>query len=174
MTLESGEPTYEHSVHWAPTPQAGALAGFIASIPMGLVMIGLNRLLSQGSAAPEPPKEITAEMAHRANVEEVVPSGRKWGLSTWLGHLGYGAAAASLYPATAHRMPLPDVVSGMLFGLMVWAGSYMGWLPAFNVLPPANQQSSRRNAIMIFTHLIWGSLTGLLVKRFVDQARFDQ
>jgi uncharacterized membrane protein YagU involved in acid resistance len=151
----------------------GALAGLAASIPMALVMMGLNRYLPRGarSAAeprrPLPPKLVTREMAERAGIEEVVEPGRRWEAATWLGHLGYGAATASVYPLVTRRLPLPEIARGMLFALGVWAGSYLGWLPALNVLPPATEQSPRRNAVMILSHLAWGSLLALLAKKMM-------
>lgn len=165
MEWTAGEPRYQHTVRWTPSLIFSGLAGLVASIPMGLAMIFFNRVVSKGRATPEPPKQITKEMAERAGVDELVPPGRKWGLPTWFGHLGYGAATAALYPVTTYRLPLPPVVSGMLFALFVWAGSYLGWLPALNILPPATQQPARRNAVMIGTHLLWGGLVGLLVKQ---------
>lgn len=149
-------------------PAAGAAAGLIASVPMAAVMMGLNRALpGRGRSAAEPyrplpPKEITLEVAERAGMEEVVRPGRHWGAATWLGHLGYGAATASVYPMLAGRLDAPNVIRGMLFAMLVWAGSYLGWLPALGVLPPATHQTRRRNAVMILSHLSWGSLTALL------------
>jgi uncharacterized membrane protein YagU involved in acid resistance len=154
--------------NWGVPVMTGALAGLVASLPMAAVMMGLNRLLpSRGRTLIEPyralpPKEITLEIAERVGAPEVVRPGRRWGLATWLGHMGYGAATASLYPLLTRRLNLPNVIRGMLFAMLVWAGSYLGWLPAFDVLPPATQQTRRRNVVMILSHLSWGSLTALL------------
>lgn len=138
-----------------------------ASVPMAFVMMGLNRYLPAGRRTwpeklrPLPPKEIMVETAMRADVEDVVKPGKRWDAATWAGHLGYGAAAASLYPLTTRPLPLPYIVRGMLFALGVWAGSYLGWLPALGILPPATKQTPRRNAVMILSHLWWGSLLAL-------------
>ena len=148
---------------------AGGLAGLAASIPMALVMMSLNRFLPKREYSPLPPKQITAEVARRTGVEESVPPGRSWGPATWLAHLGYGAATASLYPAITRPLPFPAVLRGMLFALLIWAGSYLGWLPALDILPSAAQQPARRNTIMILSHLVWGSLLGLLTGRIAQQ-----
>jgi hypothetical protein len=155
--------------NWAFLVAGAALAGLAASVPMGLAMIGMNRVLTRHAPKPEPPKQITAKMARRAGVEEVVRPGFTWGPATWLAHVGYGAATASLYPVITRRLPLPDALRGMVYALGIWAGSYLGWLPAFNILPSAVHQPARRNAMMITSHLIWGSLTGLLVKLFQER-----
>lgn len=140
---------------------AGSLAGLAASIPMGMLMIGLNRYLPGRDRSALPPKQITARLAKRVKAQEVVPPGKRWGLATWLAHLGYGAATASVFETVTRPLPIPAFLRGMLFAMGVWAGSYLGWLPALNVLPPATQQTGRRNMIMILSHLLWGSLIGL-------------
>ncbi|RPJ36656.1 MAG: hypothetical protein EHM21_18895 [Chloroflexi bacterium] len=154
---------------WGPRLLAGALAGMLASIPMAGVMDGLNRILPTQKRSwldrlrPLPPKQITASMLGRR-----VRQGRKWDAPTWAGHLGYGAATASLYPVLTRPLPLPDILRGMLFATIIWAGSYLGWLPAFNIMPSAVKDTPRRNAVMILSHLVWGALTGLLAGKTMN------
>ena len=45
----------------------------------------------------------------------------------------------ALYVSVRTRLPLPIVLKGMLFGLAIWAGSYLGWPPATGVLYPATK-----------------------------------
>lgn len=152
----------------------GALAGLIASIPMAGVMMGLNRVLPHSKRSwyqrftALPPKQITMRMGRRAGVGSLIRPGKAWDAATWAGHLGYGAAAASLYPITTRPLPLPGVIRGMIFALGVWSFSYMGWLPATHILPPAAHQPLRRTLIMISSHLVWGALIGLLADRLTD------
>ena len=167
----------EKARQWAPHLLAGALGGLAASVPMAFVMMGLNRYLPVSRRSwpeklrPLPPKEIVVETAIRANVEEAVQPGQRWDAATWIGHLGYGAATASLYPLATRPLPLPYLARGMLFALGVWAGSYLGWLPALGILPPATRQTPRRNAVMILSHLSWGSLLALFTRLF--EQRWD-
>lgn len=160
---------------WSPALVSSALAGLLASIPMGLVMIGLNRALPASKRSwykrfiALPPRQITHRMARRAGLGRLVrnrqiPTNR-WDPATWLAHLGYGAAAASLFPLVTRALPFPNMLRGMIFALGVWGASYLGWLPAANILPPATKQPARRNAVMILSHLVWGSLVGLLASR---------
>jgi uncharacterized membrane protein YagU involved in acid resistance len=44
-----------------------------------------------------------------------------------------------------------------LFGLVVWASSYLGWLPALHVLPSASHVNVGRNFMVIASHLVWGA-----------------
>ncbi len=168
------------AARWAPRLLAGALAGMIAAVPMALVMAGLNKFMPAprgprswlSKLTPLSPKQITNRLAARTGLTRVVRPGRKWGVPTWLAHLGYGAAAASLYPVVTRPLPIPGVLRGMVFALGVWGASYLGWLPAVNILPPATEQPARRNAVLIASHLVWGSLIGLLANRIIQQ--FDR
>lgn len=148
---------------WLKQIAAGALAGMIGAVPMGLIMIGLNRVLSPRS---EPPKLITRRMMRRIGLGRSVRRGRTWDPTTWAAHLGYGAATASLYPVITRPLSIPRILRGMVFALGVWAMSYLGWLPAAHILPPANKQPARRNIVMILSHLAWGSLIGILTNAF--------
>jgi len=47
--------------------------------------------------------------------------------------------------------------TGAGYGVAVWALSYLGWIPALNVLKPATQHPPRRDLLMIAAHLVWGT-----------------
>lgn len=68
----------------------------------------------------------------------------------------------TLYPITVGRLPLPSFLKGIIFGIGVWLVSYLGWLPAANILPPATREPAARNILMILSHLVWGSVIGFL------------
>jgi hypothetical protein len=61
-------------------------------------------------------------------------------------------------------VPGPRVVSGIGWGLFVWAGSYLGLLPALDLHEPATQHPAERNILMIVAHIIWGATLGALFK----------
>ena len=44
----------------------------------------------------------------------------------------------------------------MVYGLGVWAMSYLGWIPAVRILTPAHRHPLRRNLLMIAAHIVWG------------------
>lgn len=131
----------KHSAQeWAPKFFTAAMIGLATSVPMALVMSGLDRLLPKPKSAwwSLPPKRITARFARRSGMNRMITPGAKWGAPTWLAHLGYGAATASLYPLFSRLLPFPSVLRGMVFAMTVWAGSYLGWLPAVkSCRPPA-------------------------------------
>jgi uncharacterized membrane protein YagU involved in acid resistance len=144
---------------------AGALAGFIATGPMTATMA----LLFHGLPAQEryslPPRELTESiLAWRV---PGLPAGET--THDWLAlisHFGYGALTGAAYgflPA-ARSHPLS---AGMTHGVAVWAGSYLGWIPALNLLAPATHHPPRRNALMIAAHLVWGAALGLGTDRIL-------
>jgi NO-binding membrane sensor protein with MHYT domain len=49
-----------------------------------------------------------------------------------------------------------------LFGLGVWATSYLGWLPVFGVRQPVTYDPVARTGLMIAAHLVWGTAAGLV------------
>src|SRR5262249_39177796 len=80
-------------------------------------------------------------------------------------HFAYGAAAGAVYAQLAERMEFSPMACGALYGLAVWAGSYLGLLPAVGILRPATQHPARRAALMIAAHVVWGAATGALIGR---------
>lgn len=139
----------------------GAVAGTIATVPMSIAMLAMYRMLPRRERYPLPPHLITEEVAERADQDELADSEAGIAIATGISHFGYGVAAAALYPLTFDRLPLPAALKGMLFGVVVWAASYLGWLPALDILPPATEQPPRRTLLMIVAHFIYGAVTGM-------------
>jgi hypothetical protein len=61
------------------------------------------------------------------------------------------------------------MLAGVGFGLAVWAGSYLGWLPAAGIISPATEHPARRNALMIAAHAVWGAGVGVAVERLSER-----
>ena len=145
----------------------GALAGLIATLPMTAVMLLLHRALPSYQRYPVEPYRITTRLARRLHVSHLLDDKPEQVAATTVAHVGYGAAAGALFPALFNRLPLPASLTGMLYGLAVWAGSYLGLVPALGLLSPATKHPRRRNLLMIAAHLVWGAVLGLLVRRRV-------
>lgn len=140
----------------------GALAGLLATGPMTLTMKALHEQLPAEEQYPLPPRAITEELAERAGVREELGEDEREA-ATWFNHFGYGTACGAVYGALAANRRVPPLAAGVGFGLAVWAGSYLGWLPAAGILRPATEHPPRRTALMIAAHAVWGAGVGLVV-----------
>lgn len=143
---------------------AGSIAGLAATVPMTVVMKFLHHRLPAHEQYPLPPRQITRNVARKAHVEEALEPGPQWDAATYVNHFAYGSAVGAAYAAVGHHLPGPPAFRGILFGGIVWGGSYLGWLPLANILPPATREPAKRNALMIVAHVVWGATTGLAVE----------
>lgn len=146
----------------------GAAAGFVATIPMTISMLIGWRLLPNREKYPLPPREITEEIAERAGVEDQM-SEDALVASSLVSHFGYGALTGAGYGLVEQSVALPASIKGVLAGVAVWVGSYLGWLPAMGILRPATQHPWRRNLLMIVAHVIWGVTLGVITRKLVEQ-----
>ena len=143
---------------------AGGAAGFAATAPMTVVMEALYHALPDDERrGPLPPWEITERTADAVGVEDDLSEGHKAGLTT-AAHFGFGASAGAVYGAIAPHLPLPPVAGGVAYGLAVWAGSYLGWLPAVGLQPGATREPAGKNGVMIAAHVVWGAALGLVTQ----------
>ena len=140
----------------------GAAAGAAATVPMTLVMESLHESLPGEPARPLPPREITESIAAQAGVRDEVPEQEMQAL-TLAAHFGYGALCGALFGLMAPKNLAAAVPSGMAFGLTVWAGSYLGLLPALNIRHDARHDPPARNGLMIAAHLVWGLTAGAVM-----------
>jgi len=65
----------------------------------------------------------------------------------------------------APHLPFDPISNGVTYGLGVWASSYLGWLPAAGLHPPAHGESGGRNGMNIGAHVVWGAVLGLLTEQ---------
>lgn len=139
----------------------GAAAGCIATAPMTWAMEVMHRRLPERERYPLPPRQIATRVAEEAGVKNHLDERQRLGL-TLAAHFGMGAAAGALYGLIARHQPLPAPLAGAAFGIAVWAGNYLGLLPALGVLRPATEHPPRRTALMVAAHLVWGAVLGTL------------
>jgi uncharacterized membrane protein YagU involved in acid resistance len=140
----------------------GAAAGTVATVPMTMLMETLHERTPGEPAKPMPPREVAEGLTHKAGVRHALGE-RDMQILTLATHVGYGAAVGAVFGVVAPRNPVGAIASGLLFGLTVWAGSYLGWLPAFGVRHAATQDPPARSGIMIAAHLVWGAAAGSLL-----------
>ena len=143
---------------------SGAVAGFLATVPMSIAMVIGWRLLPKREKYHLPPRLITEEISERAGIEKRLDESELIGL-TVLSHFGFGALAGALYALFSSRLRTHPSLKGALCGVAVWTGSYLGWVPAMDILPPATQHPWRRNLLMIIAHVIWGVTLGEVTRK---------
>lgn len=141
----------------------GLTAGFLATVPMTLVMLALFHYLPEKERYPLPPAEITMKVAEKAGLRKRLNVSKRAAL-TFLGHFAYGAGAGGVYALLNRSVQAPAVTGGILFGLSVWVVSYAGWLPAARLFSPPAKQPVRRNLLMIAAHVVWGGALGGLTR----------
>lgn len=142
-----------------PLMVKGALAGTIATLPMTLFMLAVHRFLPKEQHYALPPEMITKELSRRVRTNIHHHKQRLVSVST-LSHFGYGAVMGALYSPLENTSFLPAPVRGMLFGLGVWAGSYLGLLPLLRFRASGHREPGERNLLMLVAHVIWGSTLG--------------
>lgn len=148
---------------------SGALAGLAATAPMTLAMKLMHEQLPRDEQYPLPPRQVTEGVAEKAGVREQLGEDERQA-ATWVSHFAYGTACGALYGAlSGERADSHPLLAGVGFGLAVWAGSYLGWLPAAGIVAPATEHPARRNALMIAAHVVWGATTGAALAGLADK-----
>ena len=145
----------------------GATAGFVATAPMSISMLMGWRLLPKHEKYHLPPRLITEEISERAGIEDRLSESELVGL-TILSHFSYGALFGAVYALYEHKLPVDASLKGVLSGVAVWIGSYLGWLPAMGILSPATRHPWQRNLLMIVAHLIWGVTLGEVTRKLTE------
>jgi hypothetical protein len=150
------------SLHPDSVVLGGALAGGIATGVMSGVMFAAKRA---GLMGEMPPEKMTNRFLDRIGWRSR-DTGTQDALAS-LAHIGFGAAAGSIYSAFQRGLglPLPPILAGTLFGACVWLVSYQGWAPALGIMPPPRQDRPGRPQAMLLAHLVYGATLGLLVGR---------
>ena len=131
----------------------GAIAGIAGTMAMSATMRRLHKRLPARERYPLPPREIVDAVLAPAN-----------GLATDLtlaAHFAYGAGCGALLAAVNPRI---GPYTGAAAGGAIWLGSYMGWIPALDILKPASGHPARRNALMIASHFSWGWSTAVAIR----------
>lgn len=134
----------------------GAFSGLVATVPMTVAMNAMHRWLPEEERYPLPPRQTTMVIAEKTGMSEHLDERQRTGV-TFAAHFGYGALAGAIYGLLAKDILGSKALSGASFGLAVWAGSYLGLLPALRLLPSGTEHPPRRNALMIAAHLVWGA-----------------
>jgi hypothetical protein len=119
----------------------GSIAGLIATAPMTWTMRAAEDLVPAHSRGRLPPRQITERVLAKVGVRHELDEDERSAASV-VAHYGFGAAAGCLLGLAAASAPsLPRPATGVVVGLAVWAGSYMGWLPASGIRRSAHRDT---------------------------------
>ena len=135
----------------------GAVAGFVGTMAMTSAMRRAHARLPAKERYPLTPREIVD-----AALDPPDEAARDLTLAA---HFVYGAGCGALLAAAN---PRPSKTAGAATGVAVWLASYMGWIPALNLLKPATRHPFRRNALMISVHVVWGTATAAAMRELAD------
>jgi hypothetical protein len=145
----------------------GAASGAVATVFMSAVMFAAK---SAGLMGAMPPERITAHALDSLGIRRRDRTTQD--VLSAISHVAFGAASGAVF-ALVERVPrlnIPAVPAGMLFGLMIWAVSYEGWVPALGIMPPAHRDRPGRPQAMLAGHLVYGAVLGALIGLSRDRA----
>lgn len=140
---------------------SGAIGGVAGTLAMSVLMLGARRA---GLVEQLPPERITEATLDAAGLPR---SGRAQDALAILLHFGFGIPVGVLFGLLRRvlRLPLPLTLQGAAYGALVWFVSYMGWVPALGLMPPATRDHPRRTVVMVAAHLLYGVVLGGVVGR---------
>lgn len=147
---------------------AGAIAGLVATGPMTWAMVRMHRRLPAPERYPLPPRLISERVAAAAGVGDAMTEGQHK-VFALASHYAYGAAVGAGCAPVLRAAGGPPAVTGIGYGLGVWAASYLGWIPALGILRPATEHPRERVAMMLAAHVVWGGATGCLTAFLSDR-----
>lgn len=146
----------------ATTILRGAVSGLAGTVAMTGVMYAGKAL---GFLTVVPPKEITRHAERHAGMQPRRQP-RSIFTASWLAsHAGFGATCGAIFALLRRVVPGPAAPLGVLFGLLVWAVSYIGLMPSLGLYPAPEQDRSSRSAVMVAAHVAFGGVTAAVNER---------
>ena len=141
----------------------GAVSGAAATVPMTAVMEVMQRWQPPHERYRLPPIAITSWAAAKVGLEEHVHHS-EWSAVSLAAHFGYGASMGALYAATRQTIRPPFLLGGAIYGLALWAGGYLGWVPALGLYRRSTQQPRARRVLNVWSHVVFGMVLDVLLR----------
>lgn len=157
----------KHTEGWA---LAGALGGIAGGTAMTVMMTQVGpRVLPRDVLPDTPAPQKVVEWAEREAGEPDALAGKPKKVAALGAHLAYSAATGAGYGLARQAVPalsrVPTPVAGVGFGLLVWAASFEGLLPALGVMPPTTAHPPKRWPAPLMGHSLFGAVTALVAAR---------
>jgi len=140
----------------------GVIGGLMGTATMSLLMLAARRA---GLVSELPPERITAAALDALGVKQR-PRLLQDAVAA-LVHFSFGGVAGAIFAVTTRwpRLPVPRGLQGVLYGALIWAVSYSGWIPALGLLPPPSRDEPRRPPLMVLAHGLYGWTLAAYVMR---------
>lgn len=133
----------------------GSLVGAVATVAMSVVMLASQRA---GLMLKQPPERVVERGADAADLpadESAVD------VAASVAHVAFGAAGGLAFGLLRPRLPsVPPEPIGLAWGLVIWAVSYFGWVPALRIVPPPTDDRPGRAWTMALAHVVYGLALG--------------
>jgi len=146
----------------------GAVAGAVATAAMTGVMRIVHAVTGSGHEIA--PKPITVNMLAKVGLHDNVDEDTKNVLAI-VNHWAYGMGCGAVFGMVRKwsKLRLPGVLQGAVFGIIVWAISYMGWVPAVGLLPAGWNQDPARRRELFLAHIVFGATLGATFDRLARE-----
>ena len=137
MALIQTDPTHRK---YGVAALVGVLGGFVAAI----IKFGWEVPLP-----PRTPERKTTHASYTFNGNEGLP----W--MSFLVHFAFSIGFAVVYCVLAERFPQVKLWQGAAFGILVYAGFHVVFMPAIGIVPAPWNQPFAEHFSEFFGHIIW-------------------
>ncbi len=149
---------------------AGALGGVAGGVAMTVLMTQVAPRVVPKSMLPDPPAPVkTVRWAERQVDRPQALSGKSEQAAAMAAHLAYSAVTGAGYGLARSSIRavrnVPTPAAGALFGLLVWAASFQGLLPALGVMKATTEHPPKRWPAPLMGHTVFGVLTAAIAAK---------
>ena len=152
---------------------AGAVAGWLATVPMTVAMEAMFRRLPRRERYALPPSQLTVRVIERGEAGRRLPR-RPHTALTLAVHFAIGAVGGAAAGPFVRRLPLPRPLTGMVAGIGVWATGYLVSLPSLGIIRTTTKWPASRRRLMFVAHLVWGGALGLMLAPWYQRERLQR
>jgi uncharacterized membrane protein len=140
----------------------GAVAGFVGTLAMSLLMLPANWT---GLLGTQPPRRIIDRLVESTGRPRRA-SEQDRRIGTTIVHLGIGVGAGAVLGAVRElRIVAPlSPITGAALGAAFWAVNYIGIAPALGLLPTPDRDRPGRPVVMLAANALFGAVTATIIE----------
>lgn len=138
----------------------GARAGLVATALMNLLMLTAK---AAGLTGWLPPAKLTDRAAEHVPFGNRLDSDDRNAIAALM-HFGFGMGAGALFgfATSGLRHVWLSSALGVVYGTVIYLVSYLGWIPALDIMPSATEDRPGRSLTMLVAHWVYGATLGAL------------